>query len=239
MTAAGIVGLLTFALYFPRSDVAGWRAQAQRRIPLIFALTAALNIAVDLATWFARPPQWLATCEEVWFDILFLATAAIFIETYFRTRGEDRERVAWTSFGVVVGMVGLAVADIYGLFTWSVFSNASWLERISSMLVGALPVTIIYAAIRHRVLDFSLAVNRTIVYGLLTSLVIIAFSILHSFAIRTLSGTKFGVFTELVAAVAIGFWLQAIHQRLSAFVDAADSSGAILCAQFGIVEQAA
>jgi hypothetical protein len=220
MNAAGIVGLLTFSLYFPRSDVAGWRAHAQARIPLIFIFTAILNLCVDLASRFARPPQWLVNCEEIWFDILFLATAAIFIETYIRTRGEDRERVAWTSFGVVVGMVGLAAADIYGLFTWSVFSSAGWLERISAMLVGAVPVTIIYAAIRHRVLDFSLAVNRTIVYGILTSLVIIAFSLLHAFAIRTLSGTRFGVFTELVAAVAIGFWLQAIHRRVSAFVDA-------------------
>lgn len=220
MNAAGIVGLLTFALYFPRSDVAGWRARAQKRIPLIFLFTAVLNLSVDLASWFARPPQWLATGEEIWFDVLFLATAAIFIETYVRTRGEDRERVAWTTFGIVVGMIGLAAADIYGLFTWSVFSSAGWLERISSLLMGLVPITIIYAAIRHRVLDFSLAVNRTIVYGIITSLVIVAFSILHSFAIRTLSGTRFGVFTELVAAVAIGFWLQAIHRRVSAFVDA-------------------
>ncbi|HXW51606.1 MAG TPA: hypothetical protein VEJ41_06405 [Candidatus Acidoferrales bacterium] len=220
MNAAGIVGLLTFALYFPRSDVAGWRARAQRRIPLIFACTAILNLAVDLASWYAKPPQWFVTSEEVWFDILFLTTAAIFVETYLRTRGEDRKRVAWTSFGMIVGMVGLAVADIYGLFTWSVFSTASWVERISSMLVGAVPITIIYAAIRHRVLDFSFAVNRTIVYGLMTSLVVIAFSLLHSFAIRTLAGTKFGTLTELLAAVAIGFWLQAIHERVSSFVDA-------------------
>src|SRR5579872_1599765 len=219
MNAAGIVGLLTFALYFPRSGVAGWRAIAQRRIPLIFAVTAALNLSVDLASWYARPPQWFISCEEVWFDVLFIATAAIFLETYLRTRGEDRQRVAWTSFGMVLGMIGLAVADIYGLFTWSVFSSASWLERISSMLVGAVPVTIIYAAVKHRVFDFSLAVNRTIVYGVMTSLVVAAFSLLHAFAIRTLSGTRFGTFTELLAAVAIGFWLQAIHTRVSSFVD--------------------
>jgi len=219
MNAAGIVGLLTFALYFPRSDVAGWRAKMQRLIPALFVFTAALNLAVDLSSWFAKPPQWFVNSEEIWFDIIFLATAALFIETYFRTRGADRERVAWTSFGMVVGMIGLAAADIYGLFTWSVFSNAGWWERISSMLIGAVPITIIYAAFRHRVLDFSLAVNRTLIYGLLTSLVVVVFAVIHSFAIRTVAGTKLGVIAELGVAIAIGFWLNAIHQRVATFVD--------------------
>lgn len=219
MNAAGIVGLLTFALYFPRSDVVGWRAKVQRLIPAVFIFTAALNLAVDLSSWFAKPSQWFVNCEEIWFDIIFLATAALFVETYFRTRGGDRERVAWTSFGMVVGMIGLAVADIYGLFTWSVFSTAGWLERISSMLIGAVPITIIYAAFRYRVLDFSLAVNRTLIYGLLTSLVIAAFAVMHSLAIRTIAGAKMGVVVELAAAIAIGFWLNAIHQRIAKFVD--------------------
>lgn len=221
LNAAGIVGLLTFALYFPRSNVAGWRAKAQRLIPLVFVFTAALNLAVDLSSWFSKLPQWFVNSEEIWFDLVFLATAALFIETYVRTRGEDRKRVAWTSFGMVVGMIGLAVADIYGLFTWSVFSSAGWLERISSMLVGAVPITIIYAAIRHRVLDFSLAVNRTLVYGLMTSLVVAVFAVMHSLAIRTLAGAKMGDIAELAAAIAIGFWLNAIHQRVAKFVDTA------------------
>ncbi len=219
MNAAGIVGLLTFALYFPRSDVAGWRAKLTRLIPAVFIFTAALNLAVNLSSWFAKPPQWFVNSEEIWFDVIFLATAALFIQTYFHTRGADRERVAWTSFGMVVGMIGLAVADIYGLFTWSVFSNAGLGERISSMLIGAVPLTIIYAAFRYRVLDFSLAVNRTLIYGLLTSLVVVVFAVMHSFAIRTLAGTNAGLVAELGVAIAIGFWLNAIHQRVATFVD--------------------
>jgi hypothetical protein len=219
MNAAGIVGLLTFALYFPRSTVTGWRARVQRFIPLLFASTAVLNLAVDLSSWFARPPQWFANAEEVWFDVLFLVAAAFFVQTYASTRGIDRERVAWATFGMVIGMVGLASADIYGLFTWSVFSSAGWFERLSSLLVGAVPIAIIYAAIRHRVLDFSLAVNRTLVYGALTSLVVAAFAILHSFVVRALAQTNLGTLTELAAAIAIGFWLNAIHQRVATFVD--------------------
>jgi hypothetical protein len=219
MNAAGIVGLLTFALYFPRSTVTGWRAHVQRFIPLMFACSAVLNLAVDLSSWFARPPQWFINAEEIWFDVLFLVAAAFFVQTYASTRGVDRERVAWATFGMVVGMLGLASADIYGLFTWSVFSSASWFERLSSLFVGAVPVAIIYAAIRHRVLDFSLAVNRTLVYGALTSLVVAAFAVVHSFVVRALTNTKLGTVTELAAAIAIGFWLNAIHQRVATFVD--------------------
>jgi hypothetical protein len=219
MNAAGVVGLLTFALYFPRSTVTGWRARVQRFIPWLFALTAALNLAVDLSSWFAKPPQWFANAEEIWFDALFLVAAAFFVQTYASTRGVDRERVAWATFGMVVGMVGLASSDIFGLFTWSVFSSAGWFERLSLLLVGAVPVAIIYAAIRHRVLDFSLAVNRTLVYGALTSLVVAAFAILHSFVVRELANKNLGLVTELAAAIAIGFWLNAIHQRVATFVD--------------------
>jgi hypothetical protein len=219
MNAAGIVGLVLFALYFPRLTLSGWRVRASRFVPLLFVFTAALNVAVDLATWFAKPARWVVNPEDLWFDLLFFAAAALFLETYLRTSGADRERLAWATFGMVVGMIGLIVADVYGLFSWSVFSSATLLERLTPMLVGVVPISIIYAAFHYRVLDFSLAVNRTLVYGAMTSLVVIIFALLHSLVARTIVSSRLGIVTELIAAIAIGFQLHAIHGRMATLVD--------------------
>lgn len=219
MNALGIVGLLVFALCFPKTQPWAWRERALRYLPAVLAFTVLLSLSTELSAWLAQPPPWFLAVYEVWFGLLFVATAAIFIDTYLRTHGQERERVAWASFGMILGMAGLAIADLYGAFDWSVFSSAGWLVRLTPLLVAAVPATLVYAAIRHRVFDFSLAVNRTLIYGALTSLVVVIFAILHSLAVRTVSANGFGLGVELGAAIAIGFSFNAMHARVSGFVD--------------------
>lgn len=111
-------------------------------------------------------------------SVLSVALAAAAIGARFRhSRGVERQQLKWFALVALVGGVGLVGAflatvlpggwrDPFGALGWGVF--------LLSILVG-LPVTVAVAVLRHRLLDIDLVIKRTLVYGSLSVLLVIAY----------------------------------------------------------------
>ncbi|HLW37254.1 MAG TPA: hypothetical protein VKR99_02370, partial [Candidatus Eremiobacteraceae bacterium] len=220
LNAAGIAGLLLFALNFPDIDLAPWRRTLQRYVWLLFVLLALSAIAVNFAVWLGHSIQWFVTALGIGRGLLYAFIAGIFLETYARTRGEDRQRVAWITFGFAIGLVGLAFAHTLNVVHWQVASTVSVHERLLSLLIGVVPFAVAYSVVRHHVFDFNVVISHALVYGVLTAIVIAFFSVLHAVAVRTLHSAGASLGIELFAAVVLGFSLEAIRRKLEWLISA-------------------
>jgi hypothetical protein len=100
----------------------------------------------------------------------FIGGLSALVVRYRRSRSHDRVQLRWIAFG---GAVFLAVY----LFTLPLNDFGSedhsalgvTITAISQASFAALPISIGYAMLRHRLYDIDTVVNRTLVYGALTA----------------------------------------------------------------------
>lgn len=225
-TAMG-VAFLPFALSFPRNSVTGW-PWWQRAAGLITALawTAFIFAKVHIRAFegpvYAPRPYLIWVIGSV---LILLASIAALARTYRRSDGQARARLKWALAGM-----GIALADIIVFMTLLSFSfvvadanNGSqltpgnWFFAVS---IGILfPASFGYAVLRERVVDVQFAVSRTLVYGVVSTLVLIFLAVLHWLLGRVIehSGLAFGL--EGIAAIGLGLVLHRASHGINSLVD--------------------
>ena len=108
---------------------------------------------------------------------LCLALAVISLVLRFRrARGVERRQMMWTAFGaslfVFVTLLILAVVVVFVL-TGRAESNPVFINILGSVWgvsFVAVPIAILIAILRYRLLDIDFIINRTIVYSFLTAI---------------------------------------------------------------------
>lgn len=217
MTSASTAGILLFAIRFLRVPLSGWRRVAQSVVPFVFLLLAALWSTQFVNTYvLGTPAEWTAQALQ-WLTFTFdLAVIATLIETYVRRSGEDRQRIRWVVLGVAIALVCQFGAQV-------VLTEATSLPyavpTILTLIDGIAPLAVAYAIIKHRVIDVNFVVSRTLVYGIMTTFFVALFALIDWFVGRVLDQTRWAVVVEVGAAVAAGFWLNALHTRVDLVVD--------------------
>ena len=219
LSAAGIVGLLVFALCFLNEPLAGWRLSGLRTMPWLFAALVIFGLYFTYHWgWIGGPPGELFTRVYVGQAALWsLIVMYLFVDTYLRARGEDRQRIRW----VVVGFGLNLIMQFVNLFLSEyVPSTPIWIVHVIQLSSVIVPLTVAYAVIKHRVIDVSFVVSRTLVYGVLTTLLVAAFSIIDWFFSDYLRLARLGTVAEVGAVVAFGLWFNGLHKRVDSLIDA-------------------
>ena len=215
------VPLALFAVRFPSDTAAGWRGTAQR--VLLFALIPLVPFAiwVNAGALFALPPTDLAI------DILgllsvagFVFVVATFAITYVSSSAIDRARLRWVMLGMLVGEAGLLAFNLLSSIPGLAVALPIPAINILSSLQIAMPIAVAYAVIRHRVFDIRFVIGRAVVYGLLTTTLLVIIAVLDFVIGQVLSETHLATVVEAFAAVSIGLSLNTLHRWLERFVDA-------------------
>ena len=200
------LGLVAFLALYPRPTRASITAAAAAC--LMFAAYEA--VAMFAGLYQSNDPLFIIPQT-----LLVTALVPIFaVWNYQRSDGLERRRSAWILAGVVVadaGLLGVNLASILGI-PRQVFVAGGYLTL-------AVPAAFAYAILRHRVLDIGFAVNRTVVFGTITALVVAMVALVDWLAGRLLSGSRLATFVEAGITIAIGFALNSIHARLERVVD--------------------
>jgi hypothetical protein len=129
---------------------------------------------------------WLADAALVLLPLLplcILASAVSLVLRYRRSGGDQREQIKWIAFAAsVAGLLYLTAIVSPFIFAPGIVSGGGrlpppplWVELLFSVAVlgfAGVPVAIGFAVLRYRLYDIDVVINRTLVYGSLTGMLI-------------------------------------------------------------------
>lgn len=120
---------------------------------------------------------------------------------------EERQRLRWIFWSALILIFGIAL------------SNEAFLGYPQSFVVevGAYVIALVgllYALLRHRVVDMSFIVNRALVYSATLTVVVAVFILLESFLEKIALSHNESLALELGVPLVLGFSLEAMRKRL-------------------------
>ncbi|HET8787853.1 MAG TPA: hypothetical protein VFO47_03795, partial [Actinomycetes bacterium] len=216
-------GLLVFLLLlFPHGRLPSprWRPFAWCTVAVYLTLSVSAAVApgaVELYYPEAAPPVRLAVgpAAEVVFGVLLPAQLLLLVVALVslvprlrRATGEERQQIKWFVYTVVTVIV-LFVAGI-------VVFGAGYLFP----LFGLIPVSVAVAVFKYRLYDIDRLINRTLVYGLLTALLIGVYAALVFLLGRLLDpATGDSALAVAASTLAVAALFQPARRRLQELVD--------------------
>ena len=142
----------------------------------------------------------------------YLPPIALLFAGYRRADGVLRLRLRWMLWSSVVFVTGIFVSNTPILGYWVSVLGADVMPAIA--LGGFL-----YAVLRHRVVDVSVVLSRTLIYAMTTSLVLGLFALLESLIERSALGRDAGLLLELAVPLGLGAGLSTVHRRIEVTVE--------------------
>jgi hypothetical protein len=215
VNGAGPAVAAIFCMRFP----SGQPLPAWRSVERAMVLAAVVTIGVYLGALVAggtytQLGSMLYRVESVAAWLCYAVAAAAFMVRYAGASGEDKDRLRWVAIGLGSFLVS------YALF-WASENMATAPADLSlwAQFINVLPLTVLYAVVRHRVLDVRVAGGRAIAYAIVSAIPVIGFSLIDWALGNTLQQSKFALVVEVLVAVGFGFWVNASQRRIDNVIE--------------------
>ena len=160
--------------------------------------------------------------------LCFLASALSLVLRFRRSGGEQREQVKWIAFAAsFVGLVALiTVVSTFRFAPESLDTGTRplWLELLQDvelLSLAGVPVAVGFAILRHRLYDIDVVINRTLVYGSLTAMLVAVYVgsvVVLQYIFRALSGGE-SQLAIVASTLAIAALFNPLRRRVQGFVD--------------------
>jgi len=166
--------------------------------------------------------------------LCILAAAVSLVLRFRRSRGEVRQQIKWIAFAAsFVGLLYLIAMFIGVIFTVALSgedgnlpSSPWWFDLLFSVAVlgfAGVPVAIGFAVLKYRLYDIDVIINRTLVYGSLTAmLVALYFGVVAAAQtiFRALTGqTEQSQLAIVVSTLVIAALFNPLRRRIQSFID--------------------
>ena len=153
------------------------------------------------------------------FQIVGIITGAFFAITAYReASGEDRQRIGWVLVGLMASDVSLIIENVAYL-SWPSATVRNVLFLTSYVLSAVLPLSLGYAVLRYRVIDLGFVVNRTLVYAVVTALIVVVVSFVDWISGKLINETRLALAAEAGVTILLGVTLNTVHSRIERIVD--------------------
>ncbi len=207
----------TFAANFP----SGVAAPLPRVLARIAQVLVAVAVAVTLGgTWlsFSGAEIPVALYAVAW---LFVATVVLLLATlvvaYVQGAPSERQRRRWVF--LMLGLALLAVLIDIAVQLTAGYSDV--VDNAALLFIGAIPFGLAYAILRHRVIDVGFVINRAVVYGAVSIIIVGIFVIVETLASSFVEqhSRAGSIALQLSVALGLGFSIRFIHARVERAVD--------------------
>jgi signal transduction histidine kinase len=146
--------------------------------------------------------------------VLCFVSIASLVVRFRRSAGEERQQMKWlTYFLATVVMVQLVAFELVGSLFYPSLFDTVWYELIILVVFVGFPIVIGVAILKHRLYDIDLLLNRTLVYGTLTVLLVALYALIVS-ALGALFHNENNFVASLLAAGVIAVLFQPARLRL-------------------------
>ena len=143
-----------------------------------------------------------------------LVVVAYFVVGYAETHGLERLRLRWVFWSFVLSRFGVLLNLMNRLVLHPLqLSGLEWLTVI------IFPVGCAYAILRHRLIDVNFVLNRTLIYTILTTIIVGVFVMLEHILEAVTVSRGVGFIMEAMVALAIGLSFDALHKHVEAMLD--------------------
>ena len=157
--------------------------------------------------------------ESVLYVLGIVAAASLFARVR-RARGVQRQQIKWFAYATIV-LVGGVVLD----FTVSEATGVQWLGEIGFVLrmvgLAGLPISIGIAVLRYRLYNIDQIINRTLVYGSLTAMLLalyfLGIVVLQRIFV-SLTGEK-STLAVVASTLLIAALFTPLRRRIQGFID--------------------
>jgi hypothetical protein len=164
-------------------------------------------------------PSLYEPLQSVMLALIFVGAASM-LGRLRRARGVERQQIKWPAYTVMVAASG-------GVITYTVSEaiGGRWLQLAGFVIfIAALvgfPTSIGIAIVRYRLYDIDRIINRTLVYGALTALLVAVYvaSVLSlQGALRAMTGQK-SQLAIVAATLLIAALFTPLRRRIQSFID--------------------
>lgn len=228
---SGLISIISFrlsadgsllGLYLLADDLtrAGITAGARRFMRLLFAIFFACYAAGNPALTYLGIVKELALPYTQTFLIsvhlcAFAVPLTLLALCYRRAPAAERIRIRWIWASMLIYVGSYLVNLAPGFLP---LSNLQF-DLLSNALTAMAFLGFTYAVLRHRLVSLRLVLNRTLVYGVITSLVVGVFAALTSLIDHFAVGRTEGTLLQLLVPLSLGVTLNLIKKRLDGFVE--------------------
>jgi hypothetical protein len=185
------------------------------------ALLIALAIAAGQAFLWVDPvglffqPAW--TIPQ---NAAYLVALACGMMAVAAARGAERQLAGWVTASVIVLFISQIVATVGEEFATS-YSGYVAYEIVGNVGVILAPIGLSYAVLNRRLLDIGFALNRAAVFAVVSMILVGVFVMVEWGVAEWIRVTDHltGVLVNVLIALALGFSIRAIHNRVDRGVD--------------------
>jgi len=199
------------------------RLPSPRWRPLVWVSTTAGAVLLSLVLFFDDPDKaggvitiTTIAVVSVIFASIFLSALSIVIR-YRRASGAERQQLKWFALAAVpIGTISVGQLLWLGLLLPEAWSN----------LLEAASITVLYVAVgiailRYRLYDIDIIVNRTLVYGSLTVMLVLVYVgcvVGLQYILRAVTGQE-SQLAVVASTLAIAALFNPLRRRVQAVVD--------------------
>lgn len=215
VTGAGPAVAAIFCMRFPTGEpLPSWRPVEKVMIAVAVFTIIDYFFAIAAGATYTPLGNTLYRIFSVASWSSYAVATVSFLVRYRNASGEDRERLRWVAIGLGSFLVS------YALY-WTSQNVPSAPDELSTwaQFVNVLPLTVLYAIVRHRVIDVRLAGGRAIAYALLSAVPVTVFSLIDWALSNQLAQTRFAVFVEVLVSIAFGFWVNSSQRRIDNLIE--------------------
>jgi hypothetical protein len=147
-----------------------------------------------------------------------VASAVGLVRRFRQATGDERQQLKWLTFAAVLLTIGFLFTALGQL----VFGESAVTDLGVLIAVPLIPIAIAVAVLKYHLYDVDLIINRTLVYGALTAVLVVVYVggvVGIGSLVRSLSGQANNSLVIAAATLAVAALFRPARRRIQGFID--------------------
>lgn len=180
-------------------------------------LLVADSIFITAVVFWGRSLSYATEISLALFAAVSLTTFALLLTGYARAGAEQRLRIRWILYSTGVLMLSLIV-DVAAEITSDELTQLI-LASIGNAVLLLAVAGYTYAVLRQRLVDVRIVLNRTLVYGVITAVVVGVFAGINVLVDHATFGHGASLLLELIVPLGLGVALDSLRKYLDRYLN--------------------